>query len=126
MTAFPNLQGHNFMSLTTFRKSGAAVATPVWFAQEEDRLYVFSDIHAGKVKRIRHTPGVTVAPCKYSGEVVGDALPAMARMLAGEEARHASAVMNRKYGLQKRLIDFWDWLRRKQDQTLYLEIRPVA
>jgi uncharacterized protein len=125
MAAFPALQGHNFMSLTTFRKSGVPVATAVWFAQEDNRLYVFTDIQAGKVKRIRHTPNVHVAPCKYDGEVIGDVVPAVVRILGGEEAQHASAVMNKKYGLQKRLIDFWDWLRRKQAQTLYLEIRPL-
>ncbi len=126
MTAFPNLRGHNFMSLTTFRKSGAAVVTPVWFAQESDRLYVFTDINAGKAKRIRHTSNVTVAPCKYNGEVVGDTLPATARLLdvGSDEAKHASALMNKKYGLQKRMIDFWDRLRGQQDQTLYIEIRP--
>lgn len=126
MTAFPNLQGHNFMSLTTFRKSGEAVVTPVWFAQEEDWLYVYTNLTSGKVKRIRHTPNVTVAPCKYNGELLGETLPATVRLIpvGSDEAKHASVIMNKKYGLQKRMIDWMDRLRGRQDQTQYLELRP--
>jgi uncharacterized protein len=55
---FPNLHGHQFMSVTTFRKSGQPVPTPVWFAQVEDKLYVMTQANAGKVKRIGHTARV--------------------------------------------------------------------
>lgn len=59
---FAALRGHAFMQLTTFRKSGAAVATFVWFAEEGGRLYVTSALNSGKAKRLRHTPTVRVAP----------------------------------------------------------------
>ena len=44
-----------FVSLTTFRKTGVEVATPVWAAFENDRFYVFSAGEAGKVKRLRRS-----------------------------------------------------------------------
>jgi PPOX class probable F420-dependent enzyme len=104
--AFQNLQGQQYMSLVTFRKTGEAVPTPVWFAQIGDRLYMLTSENAGKVKRIRNNPNVTVAPCTVRGEVLGEALPAKARILTdSSEIQTAIQALNRKYGLFKRLFD---------------------
>ena len=52
--AFQNLNGHQYMALTTYRRSGAGVPTPVWFAQDGDRLFIVTQDGSGKVKRIRN------------------------------------------------------------------------
>lgn len=100
MVAFPNLQGHQFMKLTTFHKTGVAVPTPVWFAQVDDKLYVTTQADAGKVKRIRHTARVTVEPCTASGQSLGEAVEARARELPPTEHEAANRVLSRKYTWQ--------------------------
>lgn len=75
------------MSLVTFRATGEAVPTPIWFAEVGDRLYVRTASHFKKLERIARNPGVTVAPCTESGEVTGPSFPAVARILsAGDPA----------------------------------------
>jgi hypothetical protein len=128
MTTFQNLQGHQYMSLTTFRKTGAAVPTPVWFAQIGDKLYMLTNENAGKVKRIRNNPSVTVAPCTVRGEVLGEALPAKARILTDSgEIQTAIQALNRKYGLFKRLFDLANTVsglfrREMAAKRIYLEL----
>src|SRR5580704_11877202 len=59
----PEIQGQKYISLTTFRKSGAAVATPVWFGEQDDKLYVMTRSDSGKYKRIRNNPSRRLATC---------------------------------------------------------------
>src|SRR5215470_15122623 len=56
-------QGQKYLSLTSFRKSGVPVRTPVWFAEAEGKLYLFTNPKSGKAKRIRNNPRVLIAPC---------------------------------------------------------------
>ncbi len=91
------IHGQKYISLTTFRKNGAGVATPVWFGEEGDRLYVMTRSDMGKTKRIRNNPRVRVAPCTIRGKVTGPEFDAMARITPPEEHTHARPVINRKY-----------------------------
>lgn len=121
-STFDVLDGHQFLSLTTFRKSGVAVPTPVWFAREGDRLYIFTNADSGKVKRIRNNSQVEIAPCDARGNLKGDKFPATARILPAAEHKHANTQLNKKYGIQKRLFDLFGLLRR--NKAAYLEIAP--
>src|SRR5947209_18348138 len=78
---FPDLEREQFIALTTFRKTGQAVTTPVWFAQNNGTIYVETHGDAGKIKRLRHTARVTLAPCTYSGNVTGAVIAGKARIL---------------------------------------------
>jgi hypothetical protein len=122
-TAFANLAGHQFMKLTTYRKTGQAVPTPVWFAQQGDKLYVITQEDSGKVKRIRHTSRVVVEPCTARGESLGPALEARARELNADEGKLANKALNRKYGVQKVLFDLMG--RMSRSKRTYLEISLV-
>lgn len=121
---FAALQGHQYLSLTTYRKAGTPVPTPVWFAQEGDRLYVFTLAGAGKVKRIRHTPRVTVAPCTVSGKVVGPQAEAIARILPPQEITVAWRALRRKYGWKMAIGDLFSRLMRRR--RAYLVITPAG
>jgi hypothetical protein len=81
---FPTLSGQAFLQLTTYRRDGRAVPTPVWFAQDGDTLFVITDARSGKVKRIRNRGEVTVAPCTVDGTPLGDPSPAVAQLVADE------------------------------------------
>lgn len=89
--------GQKYISLTTFRKNGVAVATPVWFGEDGDRLYVMTRRDMGKAKRIRNNPRVRVAPCTIRGKVTGPEFEASARILSEDEDVHARQAINRKY-----------------------------
>ena len=93
-----------FVSLTTFRRSGAPVATPVWVARDGDALVVTTVADSGKVKRLRNDPRVELRPSSRRGQVAGDAPVAtgVAEVVAPSE--RATAALRMKYGLQYRLI----------------------
>ncbi len=122
--AFTNLDGHQFMSLTTYRKTGQAVPTPVWFVADEGKLYVMTMGDSGKAKRIRNNGMVVTAPCKANGEVLGESAEGRARLLSAEEGKRANGLLNRKYGVMKRLFDLMHVVRGQVNQRVYLEISP--
>jgi hypothetical protein len=54
------IRGRKYIDLATFRSSGAALHTPVWFAEANGKLYVMTSSKLGKYKRIRNNPRVTM------------------------------------------------------------------
>ncbi|MBC8161035.1 MAG: PPOX class F420-dependent oxidoreductase [Roseiflexaceae bacterium] len=114
-TSFAALSGHEFMNLTTYRKSGEAMVTPVWFAQDGDTLYVMTSKDAGKVKRIRNTARVQIGPSDRSGKPLGPVELAQGRVLAGQEAKKADELLSKKYGLMKKMFDLAGSLRGGRD-----------
>ncbi|HKJ25410.1 MAG TPA: PPOX class F420-dependent oxidoreductase, partial [Myxococcota bacterium] len=117
------LDRERYVSLETFRKTGRAVATPVWFALAGDRFYVFSEADAGKVKRLRNDPRVRVSACNVRGRVHGPPLAGRAaRRDDAETAARAYAALRAKYGWQMRLTDFFSRLAGRIDHRAILEI----
>ena len=86
-----------YLSITSFKRDGTGVATPVWFVQEDGRLLVHTDANSGKVKRIRRNPHVTVAPCTATGRLLADPLPAQAELLPNGELGRVEQLMAAKY-----------------------------
>ncbi len=122
----PLLKG-NYLSLTTFRKSGAAVATPMWFAESNGIIYIYTDATSGKVKRIRNSGRVTLAPCTANGKVTGEAIEGNARIVSDQqEIARAEAALMEKYGIQRRLLYLLQGVagafRRRASERAYLAI----
>ena len=117
-----SLAGHSYISLESFKRSGQGVAVPVWFAERDGILYVYSEAASGKVKRIRNNPRVRVAPCDARGRLKGDWMEATARLLDGEDALRADDLLNAKYGWQKRLLGFF--ARFRPHPRAYIAITP--
>ncbi|MEZ4669213.1 MAG: PPOX class F420-dependent oxidoreductase [Anaerolineae bacterium] len=82
-----DLQKHNFISLTTFRKNGQPVSTPVTFGEASGKLYVVTGLNTGKIKRLKNNPRVEFAPCDQRGKVLGAAVEGRARILSPEEGK---------------------------------------
>jgi hypothetical protein len=116
MTIPPALAGNKYLSLTTFRKNGAAVATPIWFAEGDGRLYFMTRNDSWKYKRIRNNPQVKVAPCTVRGKITGPESAGRARVLPKAEWPKAKAVLCRKYWLMR--LPFW----RKNNEFLEIEV----
>ncbi len=112
---FAALRRHKYISLVTFRKNGAAVATPVWFAEQDGCLYVMTRSDSGKYRRIRNHPQVRVALCTARGRVTGPEISATAVILPADHPG-ARTVLAKKYWL---LRFPWLWSRK----NIFLEIR---
>ena len=95
------IHGQKYISLKTFRKNGVGVATPVWFGEEDGKLYVMTRTTWGRAKRIRNNPQVRVAPCTIRGKVTGPEFPATARILPPDEHSRARQTINRKYWMAR-------------------------
>jgi uncharacterized protein len=110
--------------LSTFRRDGTPVSTPVWAAREGGRLYVRSERDAGKLKRLRNDARVLVAPCTVRGKPLGAPFEARARVLAPVEEPLAERALARRYGLGRELFErAMDLLR---VDMCFLEITPGA
>src|SRR5215469_4483631 len=105
------------MSLATFRKDGREVCTPVWFAETDDGVVIFTNPNSGKVKRMRREARVRVAPCTARGAVTGEWAEGGARFLEGDEGRQAWRAIKNKYWLARLPI----WWR----SSAYIEITPA-
>lgn len=113
-----------YMSLATYRKSGAEVATPVWFAEADGRLYVFTAERSGKVKRLRNSPRARVAPSDARGRLRGEWREAAGRVLSEPRAiERAQAAFRSKYGWQMRVTDLLSRLAGRINHRAWLEIQ---
>jgi PPOX class probable F420-dependent enzyme len=97
---FASLSPYEFVLLTTFRKSGSGVPTAMWFAHEQGNLYMVTGRATGKLKRIRTTSRVLLAPCDLMGNMLGSQMEAYARELPVAQHAHANAFLAQKYGEQ--------------------------
>jgi PPOX class probable F420-dependent enzyme len=116
-------KGHGYINLATFRRSGKAVATPVWFAELDGKLCVFSEGKAGKVKRLRNSPRARVAVCDVRGKLRGEWIEAVARVVEDPETiERALAALRAKYGWQMWIADFFSRLAGRIDKRAIIEI----
>jgi PPOX class probable F420-dependent enzyme len=111
----PGIEGQKYIRLTTFRKNGEAVHTPVWFGEDGDELTVMTRNDSGKYKRLRNNPQVRVSPCTIRGRVTGPEFAATARILPAEDWPRARRAIREKYWLA-RISFLWS------KQNVYLRI----
>lgn len=116
---FQPFEKQQYLNLETFRKSGAGVKTPVWFVQEGETLFVWTEASSGKAKRIRNNGQVNVAPSRGDGTVLGAWLPAAASCDDSPEAQqHVRGLMAKKYGLGFQFFALYGKLRKAHYTTL--------
>lgn len=118
------LDQHRYVSFATFRRSGAEVRTPVWFAASGARLYVFTAADSGKLKRLRLSSRARIAPSDMRGNVQGDWRDATARIVTDPAViERAQAAMRAKYGWQLRLTDLASRLTGRIRHRAWIEIQ---
>jgi PPOX class probable F420-dependent enzyme len=114
---------HRYMNLATFRKSGAEVKTPVWFAVLEGKIYVYTAGTAGKAKRLRNSPRARIAPCDVRGNLKGDWRDTNARIVTDPALiERAYAALRAKYGWQVSLFSFFARVAGKIRDRVYIEV----
>ena len=94
-----------YVNLETYRKSGDAIRTPLWFIEAQGVLYMRTPAASAKVKRIRNNPHVRIVPSDVRGNRQGEWIDGDAQLIAASEAKWVDTLVKQKYGLLKRLID---------------------
>ena len=123
-----DLARERYLSLATFRKTGAEVRTPIWFAvvpdaRGDDTLWMVTGGDSGKVKRLRHTPRVRVAASDARGGVHGPWREGTARIATDpREIADAHAMLRAKYGWQVTLLDLVSRLSGRIRRRVWLEV----
>ena len=116
-----SIADEKYVLITTFRKNGDAVPSPVWIVSFADGKAGFTtDEVSGKVKRIRNNPKVTLQPCSVKGTPKeGSAVvEATAEVLVGADAQATQAAVRRKYSVMTKLFkvgELWRKIRRKPE-----------
>jgi hypothetical protein len=93
-----------YLSLTTFRKDGTPVATPVWLVRDGDALRVITEADSGKAKRLRNSSRVLLAPCDARGRLKGDQVEGVATLQDPAETARTAHLVEARYGLLGRLL----------------------
>ena len=115
MPGFSHLRREKYIDLVTFRKSGAPVHTPVWFAEDAGRLYIMTRSDSGKAKRLRNNPRVEVAPSTIRGRVKGPSVSGI--VTVAQDPDYARRLIRKKYLFAR--LPIWSI------KNIYLEISPA-
>jgi len=133
MTQAPTLHklgGERFVLLTTYRRSGEPVATPVWVLPDAGAAIVSTPEGAGKLKRLRADPRVTVQPCDRRGNVDAGAPVVEGRAEIITDSAASEAVnrrLARKYGIEFHIFMAIEWVvRRGNSNRVVVRITPTA
>ncbi len=110
--------------LTSFKRDGTPVGTPVHIAVDGDRVFFRSYEKAWKTKRIRRNPRIEIAPSTIGGTPTGPAVAARARILDGDEAKRAARAIGRKYPILQRWLIPW-YHRLIGTRTVHFEVLPA-
>jgi uncharacterized protein len=94
-----------YVNLITFKRDGTAMASPVWFAADKGKLYIYSNLDAGKMKRVRNNGSVEIGPCDVRGKSTGPTIAARAVELPESSSSYVHGLLNKKYGWKKRLMN---------------------
>ncbi|MET9444594.1 PPOX class F420-dependent oxidoreductase [Streptomyces sp. NPDC006610] len=111
-----------YLLLTSYRKDGTPVPTPVWVVPDGDALGVWTAADSWKVKRIRRRADVLVGPCDLRGNPTGEQVPATARICDPGTTSRYRALIARKYGVTGRLTLLGSRLRRGLDGTVGIRV----
>ncbi len=121
-TLLDGLGRGKYLLVTSFRRDGSPVATPVWVIRDGAALGVWTTADSWKVKRIRRNPEVLVGPCDLRGKPTGESVPATAELLDPAATAAYRTLLARKYGLLGRLTLLGSKLRRGTEGTIGIRI----
>ncbi|MFC9842500.1 PPOX class F420-dependent oxidoreductase [Streptomyces sp. NPDC060223] len=115
-----------YVLITSYRKNGTGVATPVWVVRDGRTLGVWTPADSWKVKRIRNRADILVGPCDVRGRPTGEQVPATAEILDAAETAHYRQLLSRKYGIVGRISLLGSRLRRGESGTVGIRITPTT
>ncbi|MDX6739995.1 PPOX class F420-dependent oxidoreductase [Actinocorallia sp. A-T 12471] len=116
------LAAEKYVLVTTYRKDGTAVATPVWVVRDGNALGIWTVADSGKVKRIRNRSDVLVGPCDVRGKPTGEQVPGTAVICSAEDTAAYRTLLRSKYGILGSLTLLGSRLRRGDTGTVGIRI----
>ncbi len=123
MLALEQFKKQKYLNLESFRRNGESMKTPVWFVQDDETQYVQTMANSAKVKRIRNNGSVNSSPCKMDGTPIGSWTPANAREVTVTEiVKKANHLLEKKYGLIKKMFALQASLQGRQDTILEINL----
>ena len=126
MDEIARLAAGAYLLVTTYRRDGRAVPTPVWAAQDGDSLLIWSAADAGKVKRIRRDAAVRLAPCTVRGAPTGPEVAGRAELLDTAGSERARRLIATRYGMLGRVAMLGSRLRRGPSGTIGIRLTVPA
>lgn len=118
-----NWNKEQYLSLSTRKRDGSRVETPVWFAQDNGIFYIFSEGDAGKIKRLRNFSDVKLSPCTVTGKITGNAIEGRGEILqSAADIDQAHKALVKKYGWKMRLLDLGSTLVGKKKKRAFVRI----
>jgi PPOX class probable F420-dependent enzyme len=94
-----------YLSVTSFKRDGTGVATPVWFVSDGRRLFAFTDLHSAKIRRIRRNPRVLVAACRVDGKLRSEPISARAEVLTADaDLERVQKLLLARYKISYRIV----------------------
>lgn len=125
--ALTRLGAAKYLLVTTYRKDGSAVPTPVWVARDGGALVVWTVTTSAKVRRLRRDPRVELAECTFKGAPLGSGVAGTGRVLDDPEGiERVRKLIKKKYGVTGWLTVQASVLRRGRTGTVGLELTPTG
>ncbi|MFI1735734.1 PPOX class F420-dependent oxidoreductase [Streptomyces acidicola] len=121
-TTLDALGAGKYVLITSYRKNGTPVATPVWVVRDGEALGVWTTSDSWKVKRIRNRADVLVGPCDLRGNPTGGQIPGRAEIADPATTERYRRLIARKYGIVGRLILLGSRIRRGKEGTVGLRV----
>ncbi|CAM5270077.1 PPOX class F420-dependent oxidoreductase [Streptomyces coeruleorubidus] len=121
-SALDELGAGKYLLITSYRRNGTPVATPVWVVRDGIALGAWTPADSWKVKRIRNRADVLVGPCDLRGNPTGEQVPATAEICDPATTARYRQLIARKYGLTGRLTLLGSRLRRGLDGTVGIRV----
>ncbi|MEU2618038.1 PPOX class F420-dependent oxidoreductase [Streptomyces sp. NPDC007157] len=121
-TDLDRLGAGKYLLVTSYRKDGTPVPTPVWVVRDGETLGVWTTADSWKVKRIRRRADVRVGPCDLRGRPTGDPVPAAAEIADEATTARYRGLIARKYGITGRLTLLGSRLRRGREGTVGIRV----
>ncbi|MDG9710950.1 PPOX class F420-dependent oxidoreductase [Streptomyces sp. DH10] len=121
-SALDRLGAGKYLLITSYRRNGTPVATPVWVVRDGNALGAWTPAESWKVKRIRNRADVLVGPCDLRGNPTGEQVPATAEICDPATTARYRQLIARKYGLTGRLTLLGSRLRRGLDGTVGIRV----
>ena len=124
--SFADVAKAQYVLLTTFTKDGRPKSTPIWAANDGDRLLVITQAKSWKVKRIRNTPRVTLAICDMRGNPKSEPIEATATILDASQTGLVYDAISNEYGIVGRVFNFFSKRRGGMANNVGLELRAAT
>jgi PPOX class probable F420-dependent enzyme len=122
---FADVAKSEYILLTTFTKDGRPKPTAIWAAPDGDRLVVITQETSWKVKRIRNTPRVTIAPCDRTGNLKGETVDATAAILDKSANAATYDAIGKRYGVVGKVFNVFSKLRGGMKNNVTIELKAT-